>query len=117
METTNDPFKQAISTHLQELASKDELFAKTLAKANKNIDDCVTYILNTVQKSKRQGFDDAEIYGMAIHYYDENDIEVGKKISAKVVINQPLAAPEQKKSERDKSSSKSINANQTSLFI
>ena len=74
-------FKAQIENHLNELAAKDELFAVTLKKENKNIDDCITYILNQVQKSGKMGFADDEIYGMAVHYYDEDDIQVGKKVS------------------------------------
>lgn len=114
--TTTDPFKEAISKHLQEIAKSDELFANTLNKPIKNIDDCATYILNEVKKSGRQGFADDEIYRMAIHYYDEDTIEIGKPISARVVVNQALAAPVPKSVTPLKSPSKNINANQTSLF-
>ena len=34
----------------------------------KNIDECVTHILNYVQKSGCNGFTDGEIFGQAIHY-------------------------------------------------
>lgn len=82
-----DPFKAAIQKHLDEVAEKDSLFAETIKKPNKNIDDCITYIMNEVQKSGRQGFTDDEVYGMAIHYYDEDDIKPGKKVNAKVIVN------------------------------
>lgn len=90
-------FKAQIENHLKELATKDELFATTLKKENKNIDDCITYILNEVQKSGKMGFADDEIYGMAVHYYDEDDIQIGKKVSAKVVVNHSIDAPKPKK--------------------
>ena len=54
---------------------EDELFAAKYDNPDKNIDDCVTYILNWVQKSGCNGFCDDEIYGQAIHYYEEKDIE------------------------------------------
>ena len=117
MEEIKDPFKEAIMGYLDQLAIHDELFAKTLEKPNKNIDDCATYILNTVKRSGRQGFADDEIYSMAIHYYDEDTIVVGEKISARVIINQPLAAPVQKGVSKPKSTSKNSNVNQTTLFI
>lgn len=82
-----DPFKAAIQKHLDEVAKNDSLFAETMKKPNKNIDDCITYIMNEVQKSGRQGFTDDEVYGMAIHYYDEDDIKPGKKVNAKVIVN------------------------------
>lgn len=82
-----DHFKTAIQNHLNGLAAKDELFAETLKKPNKNIDDCLTYILNQVKASGCNGFADDEIFGMAVHYYDEDDIKVGKPISGTVVVN------------------------------
>lgn len=39
-------FKQAIKAYLDERAKTDELFAVSYAKENKNLDDCVTFILN-----------------------------------------------------------------------
>ena len=40
------------------------------AKEHKNLDDCITFILNYVQQSGCNGFTDAEIYSLAVHYYD-----------------------------------------------
>lgn len=82
-----DHFKTAIQNHLNGLATKDELFAATLKKPNKNIDDCLTYILNQVKASGCNGFADDEIFGMAVHYYDEDDIIVGKPVNGTVVVN------------------------------
>jgi hypothetical protein len=87
-----ETFKKVINDHLQGLADKDALFAETLKKPAKNIEDCVTYILNTVQKTHKNGFADEEIFGMAVHYYDEDVIEVGKPGNGKVVVNHSLAA-------------------------
>jgi len=116
METTNDLLKEAIANYLQEVASKDELFANTLLKPNKNIDDCAIYILNEVKKTGRQGFADEEIYNMAVHYYDEDTIEVGEKLSAKIVVNHPLAAPPKATYTTAKIVPKKADTNQISLF-
>ena len=75
---TTEYFKRTIQAYLEERAMEDELFAAKYDNPDKNIDDCVTYILNWVQKSGCNGFCDDEIYGQAIHYYEEKDIEVGK---------------------------------------
>ena len=69
MKATNH-FTRTILTYLEQRAETDTLFALAFAKENKNIDDCVTYILNTVQKSGCNGFADEEIYSMAVHFYD-----------------------------------------------
>lgn len=86
-EKTTIHFKKSIEDYLKELASKDPVFKKKYKSKKKNIDDCITYILNTVQKSGVNGFTDAEVFGMATHYYDEEKIDVGKDIDMKVVVN------------------------------
>lgn len=116
METTNDPFKEAIVNYLQEIANTDELFANTLSKPNKNIDECATYILNEVKKTGRQGFADEEIYNMAMHYYDEDNIVIGEPLSARVVVNHPLAAPPKPTYSTAKITTKKADTNQISLF-
>ena len=80
-------FKNTIKAYLDKRANEDNLFAITYAKANKNLDDCITYIFNTVQKSGCNGFTDDEVYSMAVHYYDEDTVEVGKKFDCRVVVN------------------------------
>ena len=68
-------FKKTIADYLQVRANADELFAKSFAKEGKSIDQCVNYILNKVKESGCNGFTDDEVYGMAVHYYDEDNIE------------------------------------------
>jgi hypothetical protein len=84
---STEAFKKVIQNHLNETAANDPLFADTLKKENKNIDECINYILETVQKSGCNGFADEEIFGMAKHYYDEDDLKSSKKINANVVVN------------------------------
>ena len=48
---TTDHFKRTIQMYLEQRAAEDALFAKNYRNPAKNIDDCVTYILNYVQKS------------------------------------------------------------------
>lgn len=90
-------FKAAIQNYLEYRAMADDLFAPRYANPAKNIDDCITYILNEVQKSGMNGFDDDEIYSMAMHYYDEDDIEIGKPISCKVMVNHHVELTEEEK--------------------
>lgn len=80
-------FKNTIKAYLDQRAETDVLFSFQYSKPEKSIDDCVTYILNEVRKSGCNGFADDEIYSMAVHYYDEDNIEVGKPMNAHVVVN------------------------------
>ena len=61
MNKTTDHFKRTIQAYLDNRAAEDKLFAASYDKPDKNIDDCVTYILNWVQKSGCNGFTDGEI--------------------------------------------------------
>lgn len=93
------PFKEAIKAYLDKRAAEDKLFAQTYAKTNKNLDECCNYILQQVKKSGRCGFADEEIYNMAVHYYDEDDIKDVKPVNAKVVVNHAVELSEQEKAE------------------
>lgn len=96
------PFKNTIQSYLEQRAEYDELFARSYRNPLKNIEDCCTYILNTVQKSGCKGFDDMEIFGMAVHYFDEADIEIGKPINCKVVVNHTVELTEEEKAQARK---------------
>ena len=97
-----DHFKRTIQMYLEQRAAEDTLFAKNYRNPAKNIDECVTHILNYVQKSGCNGFDDDEIFGQAVHYYDEADIEVGKPIDCKVIVNHHVELTEEEKTEARK---------------
>lgn len=87
---TTDHFKRVIERYLVQRAKTDELFAVSFNNPEINLDDCVTYILNTVKQSGCCGFSDEEIYSMATHYFDEPTIEVGNPINCKVIVNEHI---------------------------
>lgn len=93
-------FKETIQAYLMEMATYDTNFAERYADPKKNINDCVTYILNQVQESGCNGFEDDEIYGMAVHYYQEEDIEVGKSVDyLHVAVNHVVELTDEEKAE------------------
>lgn len=92
-------FKRTIQEYLDVRSKTDELFAKSYAKPNKNIDKCITYILNEVQRSGCNGFDDDEIFGMAVHYFDEDNLDDSKKLNCRVVVNHTIELTEEEKQE------------------
>lgn len=74
-------FEVAIKNFLDKHAQDDPTFAPTYAKTNKSIAECCKYIKQEVEKNCRKGgscvaVSDEEVYGLAIHYYDEDDIVV-----------------------------------------
>ena len=91
-------FKNTIKAYLDQRAETDVLFSLQYSKPEKSIDDCITYILNEVKKSGCNGFADDEIYNMAVHFYDEDNIEIGMPMSnAHVVVNHFVELTEEEK--------------------
>ena len=95
-------FTCTIAEYLNLRAATDPLFAPNLAKPHKNIEDCITYILKQVQQSACNSLEDDEIYSMAVHYYDEDDLDVGSHIACHVVVNHTLVLTEEEKAEARK---------------
>ena len=96
MNTTQE-FQRTIKAHLDNLAGFDELFAQKYAKENKSIEECCNFILNQVQKSGCNGFTDDEIFGMAVHYYEEDNLGEIKAIKGTVVVNHKVELTEEDK--------------------
>ena len=102
-EKVSTSFKNTIKAYLDKRAAEDALFAQTYAKENKNLDECCNYILQEVKKSGCCGFDDDEIYNMAIHYYDEDDIKDVKPVAAaKIVVNHTVELSDEEKEEEER---------------
>lgn len=80
--------KDVIKAYLDGRAKNDEQFAQSYAKTNKNIDECFDYVIGEVRKRGNAVYmTDAEVFGLAVHYYDEDDIKInrlpeGTKLSA-----------------------------------
>jgi len=87
MRTGHDHFKETIEAYLEKEAANDPMFAKSFAKEGKTIDKCLGYIYQQVQESGRKGFTDPEIYGLAKHYYDEDNLKDVKPRKMQVVVN------------------------------
>lgn len=110
-----DSIKDAIKSYLDERAKTDELFAKSYAKPNKSIDECCAYVWGEVYKrsvaisipgynGKGADIPREEVFGMAVHYYDEDDIKVNKmpanvraSVSAPAKAEKPVTLSEEDK--------------------
>ncbi len=100
MTMKEDSFQKAIKTYLDERAKTDELFAKSYAKKGKTIKECCKYIMGEARKRGTAVYmTDEEVYGLAVHYYDEDDIKINPvRETAKVNTKQNEA---QKKAVRE----------------
>ena len=105
-------FKRTIKAYLDERAKSDELFAVSYAKDNKNMDDCVTFILNQVKRSGCMGLTDEEVYSLAVHFFDEDDIDVGKPRAGEVIVNHAVELTEEEKAQARQEALKEYQAEQ-----
>lgn len=93
---TTDAFKRVIENHLQEFSQQNYLFKARLEHPDKNIDDCISFILNHVHKSNVIGYTDEEIYALARHYYDEDNVDPGTPLTnLEIKINHMIEPNEQ----------------------
>ena len=104
----SNSFKQTIQSYLENRSQTDSLFATKFENPKKNIADCCTYILNTVKTSGCNGFSDEEVFGMAVHYYDEENVKVGSPVKATVVVNRTVEITEEDKEEARKAAIKKL---------
>lgn len=81
--------KDRIKEYLDKMAENDELFAKTYAKENKSLDECFKFILSEAQKKGGNAvcMTDEEVFGLAVHYYDEDDIKIKPMPNTRVKVS------------------------------
>lgn len=98
----------AVKEYLEERAKTDPLFAASYAKENKNLDECWDYIVEEARKraiNQMYCMTSEEVFGLAVHYYDEDNIEIPKargkakasvKTASKKETKTPAKKPKQK---------------------
>lgn len=76
-------FEHVIKAYLDERAANDPLFAKSYANEKKSVEECCKYIMGeachnaiSVDGGKADGMTNEEVFGLAVHYYDEADIKI-----------------------------------------
>lgn len=67
-------FQETIKAYLDRRAQEDALFAEHYAREGKSIEKCCNYIINQARKKGGSAvcMPDDEVYGLAVHYYDED---------------------------------------------
>lgn len=106
-------FENAIKEYLDRKAKEDVGFAEKYSNEKKSIEECCRFILREMKKKAAGGMygaTDAEVFGLAIHYYDEEDIKVEKNVSAEVVINRELTEEEKRQLDKSKEARKKETA-------
>ena len=105
------PFESAIKEYLDARAKEDVKFAEKYSNRKKSIEECCSFILGEMRKKAKSGMygaTDAEVFGLAVHYYDEEDIKVEKNVSAEVVINREMTEEEKRQQDSQKDYQKRV---------
>lgn len=103
----NNPVKNAIKAYLDKRAQEDTLFAASYAKENKSIDECFDYIIGEIRKKGNAVYmSDDEVFGMAVHYYDEDDIKIAPLPTGEKVATGNTEKPTSAISDQEKESIK-----------
>lgn len=98
-------FKEIIKKYLDERALNDELFAQSYRKENKSIEECCRFIIGEARKKQKNGvaaMSDEEVYGLAVHYYDEDNIKVTEPKNSTHVSSTVNYEPTEEDKERAK---------------
>lgn len=92
-------FNNIIADYLNQRATEDPLFAPKFANPKKSVDECCRYILGEARKrGTTVAMSDAEVFGMAVHYYDEENIKIEKVSSGcSISSNQKVELTEEDK--------------------
>jgi hypothetical protein len=86
-------FKKALKQYLDGRAQSDALFAQAYAKEGKTLDDCANFVIGEIKKRAQNGSyaaTDEEVYGLAVHYYDEDNVKVESVGGVQIVSNYQL---------------------------
>lgn len=90
--------KKAIKAYLDNRAANDQQFAVAYAKINKSIDQCFDYIMGEASKRGRAVcMTDDEVFGLAVHYYDEDDIKITEVPHGRVEHTAPVRLTDEEK--------------------
>ena len=94
-------FESAIKKYLDGRAASDPAFAEKYRSEKKSVADCCRFIIAEVRKSckgNEAACTDEYVYGLAMHYYDEENIKVPANApSCRVVVPGDMELSEEDK--------------------
>lgn len=92
------PFQLTLKKYLDNYAQRDELFAFKYGNKDKSIAKCAAYIIGEAQKQKGADgcavLSDEVVYGLAVHYYEEDEISLSSEQAKAGNASCNVVAPE-----------------------
>lgn len=80
-----DAATKRLREYLEGRAKRDPMFAEMYSNPKKSLENCVQYVKECARKQASKGaafVDDDEVYGWAVHYYNEPDVEPKGNVKA-----------------------------------
>ena len=93
-------FCAVIKAYLDKRAGEDELFKAKYVAVNRPIEDIVAYIISEVQRSGVCGWTDDEVFSLAVHAAEEENLDIHRVGNTKVVVNHHIELTEEEKAEQ-----------------
>lgn len=114
-------FEETLKTYLDEYAKNDKAFADKYNCSGKTVGGCAKWIMAEARKNAVNGccaWADAEVYGKAVHYFDEDDIKeyTGTAPAAKVTQSPSIGSP-QALTKKDKPAAKAPAKKTTGMDV
>ena len=93
-------FCSIIKAHLDKRVEDDELFRVKRDRVNRPIEEIVAYIIGEVYKSGISGWTDDEVFSLAVHAAEEENLDIHRVGNTKVVVNHHIELTEEEKAEQ-----------------
>ncbi len=95
-------FEKEIKKYLDDFAKTSPEFAEKYANEKKSIQECCAYIGSIMREKANNGItivEDDEVYYLARHYYDEDELKVENKYSIQNYVHSKKELTEEEKNE------------------
>ena len=119
---TVDPLMKPVQDYLEKRAAEDPQFAEKFNNPKKSLKECCRYIYERARKAAAGSscvyVDPQEVFGWAVHYYDEADLKVsgsgytGHASAASAPAPKPVELTEKQKAEAEKRALEKYEAEQ-----
>ena len=113
-------FQRTIKEYLDQVADMDAAFALNYNNSDKNIEGCCSYIIGEMQKLAQNGCygaTDDEVYGLAVHFYMEDDLKnPAQSVNCSVISNQVFDLTEEEKAEAKAEAILSMISNKFKIY-
>jgi hypothetical protein len=95
----SDIFTERIQEFIDKQVAEDAAFAEKVRSTKRTVKDCATWMIEQLaqdfQKTGKMGYDDSEIYGLALHFFDEPNLKAKGNLNFQGLImsNRPATRP------------------------